>query len=310
MKRVLGVALMVVVCALAAFAQFPNTGFPPFGSFENGKFDSVNRQNLNIHFEIPVVSVPGRGMNFSFAIVYDSTNWTIAGSPATWTPIDDDASDHTGWGWKLTPSLGAISEQITSHSTKCFDDPQNPGYREWVPIATYYYAYRDASGTYHNLSATSTENMCTGATSNTFPGYATDGSGYKIISESTVISPSGITINPTSGMTDSNGNQISAIAINSSETDWKDTAGRIALKVIKSSNAIDYKYQDINGDYQTIHLVLQSLPIRTNFGCAVGESGGTASVPAEIDLPNGRKYTFAYEATPGYPGTGQGAFRR
>src|SRR5262249_32272826 len=151
-----------------------------------------------------------------------------------------------------TPTLGSITHQSSTNQVKCFDDPEHPGNWEWLPIVTDYYAYRDPSGTYHNFPQ-QTFNSCTQATTGAFPQFAIDGSGYKITGLSTVISPSGVTVNPSSGMTDGNGNQVSAIVVDSSETDWKDTLGRIALKVIKSSNGIDYKYQDVNGDYQTVH---------------------------------------------------------
>ena len=47
------------------------TGFPPYGSFSPGTFDTVNNANLNVHFSIPVISKAGRGLPFSYALTYD-----------------------------------------------------------------------------------------------------------------------------------------------------------------------------------------------------------------------------------------------
>jgi len=65
---------LLPACGLA------QTGFPPFGSFDTSQFDAVNRQNLNVNFAIPIVSAPGRGISFSFAIIQDSLFWRKAGN--------------------------------------------------------------------------------------------------------------------------------------------------------------------------------------------------------------------------------------
>ena len=45
-------------------AQSLATGTYAFGSFDSKGFDTINLGNLNTHFEIPIVSKPGRGLNF------------------------------------------------------------------------------------------------------------------------------------------------------------------------------------------------------------------------------------------------------
>lgn len=77
----------------------PGTGFPPYGSFENGRFDVVNRQNLNFNFGIPVVSRPARGMDFSLALNYNSLIWkrVSVGSNNYWQPYDPLGVQ---WGWR------------------------------------------------------------------------------------------------------------------------------------------------------------------------------------------------------------------
>jgi hypothetical protein len=44
------------------------TGYPPYGSFEVGVFDGVNRGNLNTNFSIPVTHFKGRGLDVNVAL--------------------------------------------------------------------------------------------------------------------------------------------------------------------------------------------------------------------------------------------------
>src|SRR5437899_6543914 len=97
---------LVVVLSLVVYpaaAQVSSTGLPPFGSFESSGFDLVNRQNLNVHFAIPIVSLPGRGMGFSHSIVYDSLIWQSNGTG--WIPMSDVNGNPT-FGWKTTAVPG------------------------------------------------------------------------------------------------------------------------------------------------------------------------------------------------------------
>jgi hypothetical protein len=64
----------ILFIAQVASAQVA-TGFPPFGSFSGGPFDTINNANLNIHFEIPIVSKAGRGLPFNAVLTYDSSIW-------------------------------------------------------------------------------------------------------------------------------------------------------------------------------------------------------------------------------------------
>src|SRR5207302_3610920 len=72
-----------------------------------------------------------------------------------------------------------------------------------------------------------------------------------------------------------------------------------------------YKWQDTTGTYQTITMILTSTSIKTNFACSgVVEYTGTANLPTEVDLPNGQKYLFTYEDTPGFSGYKTGRVKR
>ena len=97
--RTLRLAAFLLLLQSAAVAQQPVTGLPPFGSFEQGGFDTINRQNLNVNFTVPLVSTPGRGTNFTYALVYDSLIWYPSGG--AWARMTD-ANGNPTFGWKTT----------------------------------------------------------------------------------------------------------------------------------------------------------------------------------------------------------------
>jgi RHS repeat-associated protein len=126
-----------------------------------------------------------------------------------------------------------------------------------------------------------------------------------------VTSPSGDGLKSPSGtLADRNGNYITKVVVNSSETDYTDSTGIVALRVINSASPleVDYKFLDASGNTQTIRLVLAAKNVKTNFACsspAVGDytSTGQINLPTELDIPSPTsgtlKYTFTYEQTPG-----------
>lgn len=138
-------ALISFGLLLPASAQNPTTGLPPFGSFQSAGFDTVNLQNLNSNFSIPIVSVPGRGTDFSFSIVFDSLLWVNqAGTPHTWQPVTDPRGNPT-WGWKKDTFGGVTSFKATTLRIKCGDGTWN--YKTtWSN-----YLYRDVLGTVHGF---------------------------------------------------------------------------------------------------------------------------------------------------------------
>jgi hypothetical protein len=91
-------ALVVPGGAFPALAQVA-TGTPPFGTFGGGP-DIINLANLNAHLTVPVVNKAGRGMAFTYNLIYDSSVWTpvSSGSTETWQPVAD-------WGWGATTQV-------------------------------------------------------------------------------------------------------------------------------------------------------------------------------------------------------------
>jgi hypothetical protein len=285
MKKCL-LLLFSLLFPLAAQAQGPITGMPPFGSFQTSSFDTIDRFNMNVNFSIPIVSSPGRGLPLNFAIVYDSSVWWRPPTPPNWTA-------NTGGGWKLNFPTGRLN--YWTQATRCDTIP--------VTYVTRYYnfTFTDAAGTVHPIGLNFYQtNSCDLNPQTPRSGSASDSSGYLAVATA----PNNITVKGKSGtivgapsMIDSNGNSYSSTVVNSSETDWIDSAGHTALKVIASGTNILYEYPDTTGAYQTATLKQQSYNVKTNFACSlVTEYTGTQTLPYELDLANGQKYTFSYEA--------------
>ncbi|MCI0724287.1 MAG: hypothetical protein L0338_35790 [Acidobacteria bacterium] len=330
LRRAILAGLGVLLFIVPVFGQDPTTGFPPYGSFADGRFDAVNRQNLNVNFAIPIVSSPGRGTDFGFGIVYDSLIWkrVTSGSTITWSPVTNESGVAT-WGWKKDYPIGFISYKYSSVTTtiKCFP-PNEPSYwGDKITVTYNSYAYTDPAGTPHPFGVSWQQvTICDGnpgTPTGTFTGTATDGSGFYININAPaspfVRSSSGIRIDHTSGsatnkLTDTNGNYISKITVSGTETHWKDTLGRITLKIKSpSSTSMEYHVLDTTGNYQVTTLTLQPFNIKTNFACTgVVEytSTGTVNLPVSILLPNGRSYSFTYEDTPSQSGFVTGRVKR
>ncbi|MGA8221249.1 MAG: RHS repeat-associated core domain-containing protein [Candidatus Acidiferrales bacterium] len=294
MKRLFPV-LLTFFFAATTWAQGTGTGFPMYGSFESGVFDTTNRYNLNSNFSIPIVSSQGRGLNLNFALAYNSLLWKI--SSGAWVSVTDPTGNPL-WGWmKISPN-GMITNTTTqAGSCKMSGD----GLVDYDSYSNY--VYYDGAGTGHPFPLSWYYNPCMNQYSGTTAGSATDGSGYYYNAKTgSLLDKSGAQISVGSKMTDTNGNYASA-SVNGSETDWTDSAGHLALKIISGTGNIQYEVLDPNGNYQTTTATLTSYNIKTNFGCSgVTEHTGTASLPSTISVPTGLSYTIAYEATPGNSG--------
>ena len=304
--------LSIVLTAFLPVCAWPQTtGLPPFGSLDQVGLETRNNQDLNVLLAIPVMSSPGRnGLDLNFGLVYNSSIWTkyLSG----WVP---NSTNIPPWGWTTAYSVGGTNYTTTNSHVRCNKCFQGDGCQYIDTTTTDDYTYTDPLGTLHSFAGVNYQDQydeCTGVEtqSGTFSGYASDGSGYYISIDSgsgailSLIAKNGFQIGNGS-ITDRNGNYISS-SVNGSETDWTDTAGRVALKVITGSSSIQYEFLDPSGNYQTATLNLQTLNIKTNFGCPVNEWSGTATLPTELDIPTPSgailKYLFAYEPTPGNTG--------
>jgi len=311
MMRLIRVLAVIVVLAFLAFAAGQAhaqvaTGTPPFGSFGGGP-DIINLGSLNSHITIPIFHKAGRGLNFNYDLSYDSSVWTPV-SGGTWTPSGT-------WGWTNSMSnVGYLVYSGTITTGTCTGTNGRPGRTTAV---TYHWTYLDGMGSPHYFPVPSgtSSNGCTGQNSQS--GFvnqvASDGSGYSLTATGTSYtvlkgatgSVIGVVVNSTHGaatIQDRNGNEITA----TSGGVYTDTLGTTALTVAGTgtpSSPITLTYTAPGG---ATHYAVNytTYTIQTKFGCGgiieYGANGTTtANLVSEIDLPDGSKYLFGYEMTPG-----------
>jgi RHS repeat-associated protein len=323
-----GISLLFVLApflfsALPAYAQVA-TGTPPFTSVAGGP-DAIDLANLNSHIAIPVLHKAGRGIDFTYDLNYDSSVWypVILGNTKIWRPVS------ATWGWQgVTPGgTSYITYAATESTGTCYDGG---------PVSYYWWTYNnfvyvDAFGVPHPFPANLQYYVTPGGAncppngpmpSTTQPSYANDGSGLTLYptpgsgggASAYVVATNGAIINPpvgyappsgqgSSSTTDRNGNQIS-----SSNGVYTDTLGLHALTVAGSAPSnTTLTYTSPSGGSPQYIVKYSTYTVQTNFGCSTvtdyGTNGTTtANLVSEIDLPDGSKYTFTYEPTPGASG--------
>lgn len=294
------------------FAQAAGAGSPQFASMQSGDFDAVNLQNLNVNFTIPIVAHRGRGLGFQFARTYNSNTWVPVknGSATTWAFLAGFKFEVPGPGGFLQFTIQRL----------CF------------PLTTEYgnYVYTDSMGTSHPFQVGTGIGGTQSCDGSTPTGNATDASGYYIdisnlsapfvrtadgtkISFNGPVGSGGGTLKATT-MIDANGNQITSTTNSQTlETDWVDTLGQTVLKTTIQFNnpsgeisETDYNRLAVDGSYQTVAEKYQLFNVKTAFGCSGVNEFTSASdnvlLVSEVDLPNGQKYIFTYEPTPGASG--------
>jgi RHS repeat-associated protein len=277
------------------------TGLPPFGSFSGGP-DTVNNANLNVVVNVPVVSKAGRGLPFSYALIYNSSIWYPSGS--VWTPV-------ANWGWGNATQQGGTGYVFYKWTQEsCRTGPNNPlqiydQYSNW--------AYYDTFGAEHAFSLTlsdaSTETTCTGLPPYSGTASATDGTGYKLSADAgpdaTIYARSGVTLSPpffsagAASITDTNGNEV-----NGSSTSFTDTLNTSAVSISGSgtpSSPTTFTYTAASGNQATVTMNYTAYTVQSNFGCSgITEYGATSqNLVSSISLPDGTSYSFTYEVTPG-----------
>ncbi len=288
--------VVVLLAASASYAQV-SIGNQPFGSFASIP-DRTNLGNLNVHYDIPIFSKPGRGISFNYSLGFDNSIWTPVSG--VWTPV-------VNWGWRDPTSsfTGAISSSIT---TRHCTDPDT-GNQVFYTMTTFK-SYQDNFGTVHPVAAFYIQNSICGAGSSS-PGTTTDGSGFTVTptspSTAQVTSRSGQIIHSSPGIgfgsgsfSDSNGNTISA-----SGGVFTDTLGMTPLTATGGSpSPLVFTYKDTSGTSRHVTVNYTTATVKTNFGCSGVAEYGPTSIPlvSSIVYPDGSSYSFTYEPTPGFTG--------
>lgn len=296
------------------------TGTPPFGSFGGGP-DIINLGSLNARLSIPVRHKPGRGVDFTYDLTYDSTVWhpvSVSGT-LTWQPVS------ATWGWNgTTPTGSAYTSYSGTYSSGACGQHGELTYYQW-----YYtnFMYADDFGMSHGFGDNYTIYFQSPGGPYCPPGgpqpptpapwAAWDGSGYTLYASpstwsvsTSVFAANGASTNGQGAffITDRNGNQIT-----SGNGVYTDTLGTTGLTVAgQAPNNTTFSYTAPSGASASYTMKYTTYSIQTNFGCTgivdYGTNGTTtASLVSEIDLPDitvnpNDKYTFTYEPTPGHSG--------
>ncbi|MEO6848599.1 MAG: hypothetical protein ABI254_15205, partial [Chthoniobacterales bacterium] len=305
--RIFCVVLFLV--APVAMAQIDGTGLYRFGSFDSRGLDSINLGNLNTHFEIPIVSKQGRGVNFNYALVYDGLVWSQTSSSGTgyW---QHDAS------WGFHGRLGGALLGYVTYNSKTIRCPTIEG----IPQYGYQlssYVYHDPYGGNHRFAYSYQEcDEAEGYPKILGDGSTSDGSGLsygvntgviRTQSGSLISAPENVGVNQSSyaSIKDSNGNTIT----NNGNGTFTDTLGVTALTIgggAAYGNPLTFTYPvALQGDQATsatITVYFKTYTVQTHFQCSgISEYGAvSADLIDHIVLPDAAAstYTFTYETTP------------
>ena len=283
------------------------TGTPPFGSFAGGP-DVINLGNLNAHLDVPIVTRKGRGTDFFYDLTYDSSVWQLitSGSTKYWVPANNN------WGWASNSTLNGPTTGFLTYYysfSYCYDNNGHPTGSETVYGNT---VYHDPWGISHSFPGIIEQYTggCGNVNINTYPSQATDGSGlitnnyYGSVSTigGAVYTPS---VNPSGGsyvtsLSDRNGNYLNT---NTSGQFFDTLSSQTPVLAVSGTNPVSFQYGAPSGS-ATYKLHYSSYSVQTNFRCpTVTEYGPIAvNLVSEIDMPDGSKYTFTYESTPGLTG--------
>jgi hypothetical protein len=320
MKNLVRNALHVVLFVLASMpctAQDVALGTPPLASLGGGP-DVINLGNLNTRLLIPVLNNPGRGLNMTYNLSYDSSIWypVASGSITSWQPANS-----YGWQGLAGANIGNITYTMSYSSGTCGQYGQG-SYQVWSFNNV---IYTDQDGTSHNSSAGGSYISSTGGIAcppsganppGTMQAPFSDGSGltayysvnpgymtiYIVTATGTTLYPP-INAGPSTTLeTDSNGNEIT-----STNGAYTDTLGNASiLKVVGQAPEIDISYLTPAGSYATYKVTYKQYNIHTYFQCnSINEyTAQNVSLVDKVTLPDSTFYQFSYEQTydPSYPG--------
>ena len=315
--RNMSCALTLGLLLTPCFAQDVAIGTPPFASL-GGSPDVVNLGNLNANLTIPILNNPGRGLNMTYNLSYDSSIWypVTSNGTTTWNPANS-------YGWQgLTPAnVGSITYAMSYSSGTCGQYNQGT-YQVWTFGSV---VYTDQTGTVHNIPASGSYINATAVTgcpasggnpSGTVEVPLSDGSGltadyslaagsmsiYLVTASNTTLYPPVNNGGGTTSETDSNGNEISL-----SNGAYTDTLGNSSiLKITGQAPEVDISYIAPSGSYAAYKVTFKQYNIHTYFQCnSIGEyTAVNAYLVDRVTLPDSTYYQFQYEETyaPGYSG--------
>ena len=174
LARALGViASISLLCPAASRAQnayipnVGNVGLPENGVFSGGSIDSVQLQNGNLHVDIPLLHLPGIGMDTDIHFVYDnqlfSSTLVTYGTTQLNFPWHQLSIGRNGFAQVSGPLDGVLKVGTHQENWWCGDTiiPTGsiPGIT-WSGTLTHldYMAFTDSNGTGHSFPISGYEN--------------------------------------------------------------------------------------------------------------------------------------------------------
>jgi RHS repeat-associated protein len=152
--------LILLVINPAAFSQNPytpdvgNVGLPANGAFSGGSVDTVQLNNGNVHIDIPLLHLPGIGLDTDIHLTYDSQVWNRAVgdiSPTSQTPWTLITWSRAPWQTK-DPLAGYVKWGQATFNWNCFAITGNPNQgTNGSDTDIDFMSFTDGDGTAHSL---------------------------------------------------------------------------------------------------------------------------------------------------------------
>jgi YD repeat-containing protein len=153
------IAVVALLCPIALSGQVAytpnvnNVGLPANGVFSGGSIDSVQLQNGNLHVDIPLLHLPGIGMDTDIHFVYDNqlfnmttVNYGNTQLTMTWEQI---SMGRNGFAQVSDPLQGVLKAGTHQESWNCSVAHE---YRSGGPYTHIdYMAFTDSNGTGHSF---------------------------------------------------------------------------------------------------------------------------------------------------------------
>jgi RHS repeat-associated protein len=264
-------------------------GLPKNGVFDGSSFDTVQLNNGNLHLELPLWSLPGRGISVAAKFVYNAKGWSVSTTCNHQGVCTDSSQPPNPRGLVMVgPKSYSIGRGIKTQTCSNLPIQTHTGYFSKDPSGTKRHYLPDPA-----VLGTST---CFG----TLPSVmqADDGSGWVMFVNTSdgkplkAVGPDGTTIyasssSPYTIANDANGNQLTHDGVSAT---FKDTLGRDVN--------IGGSYLDNDGITRSYTTTSVNVPVSAFF-CGNGDIcnpySGTWSLIETLTLSNGMTYSFTYE---------------
>jgi RHS repeat-associated protein len=305
-SRVAGFFFFVAIAVSCAFGQGYDPSYQygavPFQTHLQGQ-ESVNLSNGNLHFQIPLISLPGRnGHDFVYSLSYNSQVWwgnttvTPNGPQNYWVQNNNWSSGFPIMTLATVPTPGfSDGSNCTNYSVTLAG-----GRKLYFPVYTNCVKPPNNTGDpLHNQSSGSSMDP----TAPLGGGCITDFAYMSLTPTPHVVLEDGHTIWFTAvGVLqkeeDANGNSVTYTFPGDGTAVAADTVGRqISFsKPPPLSNVQTITYKDSTGTTQTVTIASTSVPFSPHFhwSNAPDPTPGNAMVPTSITYPNGDRYDFQY----------------